>query len=216
MRFANGHPALIEKQAGEGHVLLFTSTFDNVWSDFPLHPIFIPLVHQMVRYAGRLPAEPAAYRIPTTIALASYLHGEPGSRETSIWDVTGPDGKRVVPLEQDRRLDYLVLQQPGFYEIREPNSLQLLAANPDPRESDLRQLSKEDRALWVSSAEAIQQSSAAIAGSESEKRQTVWWILLMLALLIALAEIYMANPFLGPRRAVVRPEGLQENPYVSP
>ena len=67
LKFANGDPALVETQWDAGRVLLFASSFDNVWSDFPLHPVFIPFVHQLVRYAAQLPADPAAYRIPTTI-----------------------------------------------------------------------------------------------------------------------------------------------------
>ena len=49
LRFANADPALIERQYMGGRVLLFTSSFDNVWNDFPLHPVFIPFVHQMLQ-----------------------------------------------------------------------------------------------------------------------------------------------------------------------
>jgi len=40
LKFANGDPALVETQWDAGRVLLFASSFDNVWSDFPLHPVF--------------------------------------------------------------------------------------------------------------------------------------------------------------------------------
>ena len=228
MRFANGDPALIEKQWDAGRVLLFASSFDNVWSDFPLHPVFIPLVHQLVRYVAQLPADPAAYPIPTTISLANYLKGRVSTTGVN-WDITGPDGKKVVPLEQDRRADYLVLNRPGFYDLRLQDGEHWIAANPDPQESDLSPIPAEDRSVWMAAAQGTQQSSAAAAASpqESEKRQAIWWTLLLLALAAAIAEVYLANPYLGPRRiAPIRTSGGsgsamgeepgKENPYVSP
>jgi hypothetical protein len=186
-----------------------------------LHPVFIPLVHQLVRYAAQLPAEPAAYPIPTTISLANYLKGRIGTTGVS-WDISGPDGKKVVPLEQERRADYLVLNRPGFYDLRLQDGEHWIAANPDPQESDLSPIPAEDRALWLATAQAAQQSSAAAASpQESEKRQAIWWTLLLIALVVAIAEVYLANPYLGPRR--IAPTGTaggpgepgKENPYVS-
>ncbi len=213
LRFANGDPALVEKAWDQGRVLLFASSFDNIWSDFPLHPVFIPLLHQLVRYAAQLPADPAAYRIPSTISLAPFRRGQVG---TASWDVIGPDGKREVPLEEERRPDYLVLRTPGFYDLRMRNGEYLFAANPDPQESDLQPLPQEDRSLWATAARSATQGAVAAGPTESEKRQAIWWILLLLALAVALAEIYLANPFLGPRRLRVSSETLKENPYVNP
>jgi len=218
LRFANGDPALVEKQWDAGRVLLFASSFDNVWSDFPLHPVFIPLVHQLVRYTAQLPVDPAAYRIPTTISLASYTLGRIGSAGKT-WDITGPDGKRVVPLEQERRADYLVLSQPGFYSLRLQEEEHWIAANPDPLESDLTPIPAEDRALWTAASPSQQASAAAAAtATESERRQALWWFLLLLALAIAAVEVYLANPYLGPRRLVTASgsaETGKEKPYVS-
>src|SRR3970282_3051369 len=60
LRYSNGDPALIEKSVGQGRVLLFTSSFDNVWSDFPLHPVFLPLAHQLIHYAAQVTGAPPA------------------------------------------------------------------------------------------------------------------------------------------------------------
>jgi Aerotolerance regulator N-terminal/von Willebrand factor type A domain len=218
LKFANGAPALVERQWDAGRVLLFASSFDNIWSDFPLHPVFIPFVHQIVRYAAQLPADPAAYRIPTTISLANYTKGIVGTAGRT-WDITAPDGARVVPLEQERRADFLVLTEPGFYDLRLQNDEYWIAANPDPQESDLTPLSSEDRALWMPSGQSAQSATTAVAATatDSEKRQAVWWYLMLIALIVAAVEIYLANPYLGPRRAAVASLGAEsgkENPYV--
>ena len=51
-RLTDGTPLLLEKQAGEGRMLLFTSTFDNISNDFPLHTSFVPFIEQAVHYLG--------------------------------------------------------------------------------------------------------------------------------------------------------------------
>ena len=55
-RLADGTPLLLDKQVGEGHVLLFASGFDNVTNDMPLHPAFVPFVEQTARYLSGLTA----------------------------------------------------------------------------------------------------------------------------------------------------------------
>lgn len=49
LRYSDGLPALLERQVGEGRVILFTSSLDDDWTDLPLRSIFVPLVHQLVR-----------------------------------------------------------------------------------------------------------------------------------------------------------------------
>lgn len=52
-RFTNGAPALVEAAMGAGRTLLFTSTLDRDWNDLPIHPGFLPLVHQAIRHLAR-------------------------------------------------------------------------------------------------------------------------------------------------------------------
>jgi aerotolerance regulator-like protein/VWA domain-containing protein len=54
-RYTSGAPALVERAAGAGRVLLFTSDVDHHWNDFPLHPSFVPFVHEAARYLGARP-----------------------------------------------------------------------------------------------------------------------------------------------------------------
>ena len=51
-RFEDGSPALVEARTGKGRVLLFTSSLGPSWNDLPLTPLYLPFIHQMVRYAG--------------------------------------------------------------------------------------------------------------------------------------------------------------------
>ena len=50
--FSDGTPALVEREAGRGRVLIFASDLNNEWNDFPRQPTFVPFVHEVVRYLG--------------------------------------------------------------------------------------------------------------------------------------------------------------------
>jgi hypothetical protein len=59
-KYTDGAAALLERSAGQGRILLFTSDLDRRWNDFPLHPIYVPFVQEIVRYLGaRAPATAA-------------------------------------------------------------------------------------------------------------------------------------------------------------
>jgi hypothetical protein len=207
-------------------VLLFTSSFDNVWSDFPLHPVFLPLAHQLIRYSGQLGAEVPAYPIPTAVSLRELARGQGEGSSNRVWTILGPGGERELPETGEAQQDFVMLRRPGVYEIRQTNRTHRLAANPDPRESDLTPLSAEDQALWLASSRAASATGAeeaTVAGPEQARRQDLWWFLLLLALVIAAVEVYLANQYLGPKRIAVSSEisplmpsaGAEEKPYVA-
>src|SRR4029453_15946129 len=51
-RFDDGHIALLERKVGRGRVLVWASSFDGIWNDLPLQPVFLPVAHQMAKYAA--------------------------------------------------------------------------------------------------------------------------------------------------------------------
>src|SRR5262245_30032429 len=56
-------PALVERAAGQGRIVFFTSDLDRRWNDFPLHPAFVPFAQQTVRYLGARAPETAMYLV---------------------------------------------------------------------------------------------------------------------------------------------------------
>ncbi len=53
MKASNGLPLLAEKPFGKGRVMLFTSTCDRDWTNFPIRPIFLPWTHRLVAYLAQ-------------------------------------------------------------------------------------------------------------------------------------------------------------------
>ncbi|MDD9896948.1 MAG: BatA domain-containing protein, partial [Gammaproteobacteria bacterium] len=50
MQFDNTEPALVEREVGEGKVILFASTMDLEWNNLPLQGLFLPFVHETLRH----------------------------------------------------------------------------------------------------------------------------------------------------------------------
>ena len=48
--FNGGGPVLLERRLGQGRMLWFTSTCDRDWSGWTRSRLYLPLVHQMLRY----------------------------------------------------------------------------------------------------------------------------------------------------------------------
>ncbi len=96
--FANGQPALVEGEYGKGKVLLFTSTCDLDWGNFPLRRVFLPFVHQLVGYLSSQDVQVASFRLGDEVKFQATA-----SHYTSRIVVTDPSGRRIV-LPQPRRV----------------------------------------------------------------------------------------------------------------
>ncbi len=53
MQFTNGFPAVIESGFGKGKIILFLSSVDRDWNNFPIQPTFLPWIQRWVKYSAR-------------------------------------------------------------------------------------------------------------------------------------------------------------------
>jgi hypothetical protein len=51
-KLTDGSPWIVERSAGRGKVILFTTSAAMDDSDFPRTPLFLPILHRLVRYAA--------------------------------------------------------------------------------------------------------------------------------------------------------------------
>lgn len=101
-RFTDGAPALAERPAGAGKVLLFTSDVDRRWNDFPLHPAFVPFTQEVARYLGARPAAVSTYLVadvPPGIAAKPGLVQANGRTIAVNVDARESAVDRVAPAE---------------------------------------------------------------------------------------------------------------------
>jgi len=95
------------------------------------------------------------------------------------------------------------LSRAGFYQIRFANGRNaLVGVNPDRRESDLRPIAPDLLALWGSHSETPAAAASAGAGTAPKKNSvhSIWWYVMLLVLLAAVAESVVASRYLGTQR----------------
>src|SRR6202163_3276686 len=137
-------PLVLERAIGEGKVLAFTSTFDNVLNDLPIHASWVPFVAQTALYLGGGGAEQ-----PVNLPVDTYVELRTGDSKGAAAEVSDPDGKRVLSLEEAVKARNFALDREGFYEIKTAAGRRsLVAAHADRRESDLAPIPAETLDLW--------------------------------------------------------------------
>ena len=195
-KLTDSTPLMMEKKIGEGRVLLFASTFDNVSNDFPLTPPFVPFVEQTARHlAGIVDRAPASL-------VGSFVELRSAKERSVTVDVIDPDGQHPLSLAESSKAQTYQLAREGFYEVRRANGRhELIAANPDRKESDLAPLPKETLDLWAGSSGTGTATVAGAKGAEpDETRRSLWWYAMLFVLLAAVAESILAARYLGVQR----------------
>jgi len=187
-RLSDQTPVLLEQQTGEGRVLVFASTLDSISNDFPLHSGFVPFVDETAHYLARLDDRPANLTVGAFLDLRSGR--EPSGAAIEVFD---PTGARALTLSEATQARSMQLTEQGFYEIRRPNRHnELLAVNPDRRESDFTVIPQETLALWQNTGQGSRAQQAGAAETE-QKPLDFWWYVMILVLILAVAESLVGN-----------------------
>jgi hypothetical protein len=193
-------PLVLERSIGEGKVLAFTSTFDNVSNDLPIHAAWVPFVAQTAMYLGGGGAEQ-----PVNLPVDSYVElrtvGTASKNSGAAADVLDPEGKRVLSLDEAVKATNFAVNREGFFEIKTASGRRtLVAAHADRRESDLAPIPQETLDLWKGTGSLDPSNAGAAAGGDpaDPKPWGLWPYILLLLLGVAVAESVVANGFLRP------------------
>lgn len=184
-RLADGAPLLMEAQLGQGRILLFASSLDNVGNDLPVHAVFVPLVDQAARYLSGYQSGSSMQVVDSFIELRSR------PAEGSGVEVIGPDGGRELSLKDAASATTFQFPRSGFFEIRwAKGRRQMVAVNADRAESDLTVTPAETLALWTGGGGATQGVE-----QQREHRTLLWWYLALAGLLLAFGESVLASGY---------------------
>ena len=197
-RLTDGTPLLLDKQVGEGHVLLLASGLENLTNDLPLHPIFVAFVDRTARYLS------GSERLSGSRPVDSYVQlragAEPAGSAGSV-EVIDPDGHRPLSLSEARTVQSFRLERAGFYQIRYANGRDaVIGVNPDRRESDLEVMPPDVQQLWSGSSAGASTQSTAAPGESKYEPVSLWWWVMLLALVVAIAETALSSDYLGTQR----------------
>jgi hypothetical protein len=198
-RFDDGTIALVEKRIAEGSVMVLSSTLDAVWNDLVLQPVFLPLVHQLIKHMASYRPPRAWATVGQVVALDQWNIGAvPGWEEAHPVVVT--PSKQRIPLDVGRQGAFIQASEQGFFQVEEPDAggrrLAVLAANLDPQESDLTPLDPRviSEAIGVGgNSGEVSPPPEATTPEDRERRQSLWWYLLATAFLLLATETVVAN-----------------------
>ncbi|MCK4305401.1 MAG: BatA domain-containing protein [Candidatus Eisenbacteria sp.] len=192
--FSGGRPALVE----EPGLLLFTSSLDLRWSDFPTSASYLPFLHRALHHlilrgrVGRrepVVGEPLSYPLPADVA-------------GDVFRCQGPDGieipVQVTQTERGLLLRTPPVPDPGFYRIVAGDSDRLsrsVAVNVDTRESDLTAMSEDEAGLIFGSEAVLLTPERELSRQVLEARYgfELWRLLITLAFMLLVAESLIAR-----------------------
>ena len=201
-RFDDGAVALAGANAGAGRVLVWASTLDSFWTDLPVRPVYLPFVHQLVRYASGY-AEPSPWFTAGQV-LDVYAGRVRAEADTTAGDAAGAAGAgratAVAPGGARRPIPesgLLVLSEQGFYQVRDAGGRGdfTVAVNLDFGESDLSAMDPRELTAAVEPrGEDVRATAAAqVRPEDRERRQSLWWYLLIAAFLLLAIETALSN-----------------------
>jgi hypothetical protein len=194
--FDDGAPAIVEARRGAGRVLLFTSSADRDWNDWPIRTSFLPA---MQRFASVLAGALEERREPPTIAGAEKRI--PLAEGQRVVGVVPPAGSELragrlasVGFVEGSGEVRLRPRTPGLWQVRIADRAgerldprRSFAVWVDPRESDTRRLAQGELTAWL--------GGSKVARVEGEGGRTtggrgvpLWTILLVLGLAAFVAE----------------------------
>jgi hypothetical protein len=188
-RYEDGNAALVEGRTGKGRVLLFTSSLGPSWNDLPLTPLYLPFIHQMVRYAGTREVN-SWYSLGQTFTVAKENQGVPPP-------VDSPSGVRLSENKLTPDGDLLVSGvEPGFYRLRYNARADFAAVDIDGDEGDFTKVNFAEFISGITGGAGNAEGTAAdrnLSSEDVEGRQKVWWSMLLVALLLLLTESVLAR-----------------------
>lgn len=189
LRLADGTPLLLERQRGEGRVLLLTTSLTPAWNTLPAEALYVPLVRGVVGYLGSQIQPPLNLQPGTRLIHLPRHHGAPASAET-------PDGDSLpLALRTWKGREAWVsdpVRGAGAYRVEEGDAPSVwYAFAADPEESELAPLPERDvERTFAGTAHAIFHTAPAIAQALGDAPRTgreIWhWFLLGTVLLLFL------------------------------
>ncbi|MDE0468970.1 MAG: BatA domain-containing protein [Candidatus Poribacteria bacterium] len=210
--YDDGSPALFEKPYGTiGRVLCFTSTIDREWNDLPIRAVYLPFLHESIKYLALKDVESTPdYRVGDTVELKETFETEnenvtdggevavfnPNNVETRLQrgesTITGQIGQGS--------LFYADTSIPGIYSAHTSGAEPYyFVVNVDATESNLaaRDVEELSSMLKGTADESIEDTPAAELVAQYredvEKSQDVWIYLMLAVFALAVTEMFFAN-----------------------
>ena len=210
--YDDGSPALFEKPYGNlGRVLCFTSTIDREWNDLPIRAVYLPFLHESIKYLALKNVETVPdYRVGDHVEIkASETENVTGSGEVAIFN----PNKVETRLQGDKDITataadtpqgsvfYTDTSIPGLYSVHRSGTelSDYFVVNVDTAESDLAGRDIEELASMLkgtadeSVEDKLTPELVAQYHEDVERNQNVWIYVMLAVFALAVTEMFLAN-----------------------
>jgi hypothetical protein len=201
-RYNDGGAALLERQLGQGRVQVLTTTLDTFWNDIALQPVFLPFLHQDLRYLSAFESYSNQAEIGSIIDVMRYARALTGVDAVVAAETRGPlliESPQSAEIRVNRQSPLLTLAQPGFYQVHNATRAGAevtLAANVDPHEANQQTLDLERFVREIMAAADPVATDTVLNNRQAaayEQQQQLAYAILLAALALMLIEALCAN-----------------------
>jgi len=110
--FTNEFPALIESNIGRGKVILFLSSIDRDWNNFPIQPTFVPWIQRWIKYS----ANGLDSLIQKNLLVGDPFNWENPPKGNRAFIVT-PEGEFMLAPYVEGKISFKDTFTPGIYQL---------------------------------------------------------------------------------------------------
>lgn len=196
--YDDGNPAVVEKVYGNGRVLCYTSTIDREWNDLPIHGVYLPFLHETIKYlalkqAGKVPD----YRVGDGIEYNGSQ--ENAGKEVAVFD---PGRKETrIALNEHGNLFYEDTKNPGIISVhRSGEKHHYFVINVDTVESDLSPRNPEELTSMLIGTSETDRTPTELTPEvvkkykeDVERNQSLATYILLAVFALAIGEMFLAN-----------------------
>ncbi|HGY55305.1 MAG TPA: VWA domain-containing protein [Caldithrix abyssi] len=197
LTFANSDPYLAAYRTGQngGRVFVLSASFDNGWTDFPLHGFFVPMLHRLLLTAGH--REQQALQ---TVAGRSITVGFNAIRADKRYILEDPDGETfpIFPETRSGGLRFFIknAQKPGHYLIRDDRQI-MGVFSVNVASGELARPYVNWTKLWPKSNVLQINNDLTARLQRARQGQELWRLFLFLSLLMLAGEMLIVRRLEG-------------------
>ena len=204
-RLINGQPILAEKRFGKGVVMVWGTSIDTDWTNFPARPSYLPFTQQITSYLSEKVLPPRT--VESGLPITHYLKENEKDLEYSLALPNGSLRKLVPRKRKDRYiLEFTETRLPGTYELSDREGIvSKFVVLPSVDESFLEKAPENE---IVSTATALADNVVRLDGREGKGWESylsmdsrrkfgreTWQILLATVLGLVFMEIILLRRF---------------------
>ncbi len=177
--FEDGAPAVAIARRGQGRVVLYTSTVDRDWSDFPIRTSFLPLIQRFSAFLSGSLEEREEIKAVVGSPIALSAPGMAG-----MVTARAPSGE-MLPVRAQDDGPFMIgpIEEPGVHQVQDSSGRSIpelsFAAVLDPSESDLARIRPEELTAYFG------QGAMKDSGPDGKQRHLPFWSWLIVAAALA-------------------------------